>query len=113
MPKFEVVSDFAPAGDQPKAIELLAEGVNRGDRFQTLMGITGSGKSATIAWTIEQVQRPTIVLAPNKALAAQLANEFRQLFPHNRVEYFVSYYDYYQPEAYIPQTDTYIEKDAT
>jgi excinuclease ABC subunit B len=113
VPKFEVVSDFAPAGDQPKAIQLLAEGVNRGDRFQTLMGITGSGKSATIAWTIEQVQRPTIVLAPNKALAAQLANEFRQLFPHNRVEYFVSYYDYYQPEAYIPQTDTYIEKDAT
>ncbi|MEE8489434.1 MAG: excinuclease ABC subunit UvrB, partial [Acidimicrobiia bacterium] len=113
MPEFKVVSDFAPAGDQPKAIELLAAGVNRGDRFQTLMGITGSGKSATIAWTIEKVQKPTIVLAPNKALAAQLANEFRQLFPSNRVEYFVSYYDYYQPEAYMPQTDTYIEKDAT
>ena len=113
MPKFKVVSDFAPAGDQPKAIELLAAGVNRGDRFQTLLGITGSGKSATIAWTIEKVQKPTIVLAPNKALAAQLANEFRQLFPNNRVEYFVSYYDYYQPEAYMPQTDTYIEKDAT
>jgi excinuclease ABC subunit B len=113
MPAFEVVSDFAPAGDQPAAIAALAEGINRGDRFQTLLGITGSGKSATMAWTIEQVQRPTLVLAPNKALGAQLANEFRQLFPHNRVEYFVSYYDYYQPEAYLPQTDTYIEKDAT
>ena len=85
----------------------------RGDRFQTLLGITGSGKSATIAWLIEQVQRPTLVLAPNKALAAQLANEFRQFFPDNRVEYFVSYYDYYQPEAYIAQTDTYIEKEST
>ncbi len=113
MPEFKVVSDFAPAGDQPKAIESLAEGIKRGDRFQTLLGITGSGKSATIAWTIEQVQKPTLVLAPNKALAAQLANEFRQFFPDNRVEYFVSYYDYYQPEAYMPQTDTYIEKDAT
>ncbi|HKZ24962.1 MAG TPA: excinuclease ABC subunit UvrB, partial [Acidimicrobiia bacterium] len=89
------------------------EGINRGDRFQTLLGITGSGKSATIAWTIEAVQRPTLVIAPNKALGAQLANEFRQFFPENRVEYFVSYYDYYQPEAYLPQTDTYIEKDAT
>ncbi len=113
VPEFKVVSDFAPAGDQPTAIEKLAEGINRGDRFQTLLGITGSGKSATIAWTIEQVQKPTLVLAPNKALGAQLANEFRQFFPNNRVEYFVSYYDYYQPEAYIPQTDTYIEKDAT
>ncbi|MGC2240560.1 MAG: DEAD/DEAH box helicase family protein, partial [Acidimicrobiia bacterium] len=113
MPDFQVVSDFAPAGDQPEAIRQLAEGIRRGDRFQTLLGITGSGKSATMAWTIEQVQKPTIVLAPNKALAAQLANEFRQFFPHNRVEYFVSYYDYYQPEAYMPQTDTYIEKDAT
>jgi excinuclease ABC subunit B len=113
VPEFKVVSDFAPAGDQPEAIAALAEGINRGDRFQTLLGITGSGKSATIAWTVEKVQRPTLVLAPNKALAAQLANEFRQFFPHNRVEYFVSYYDYYQPEAYIPQTDTYIEKDAT
>jgi excinuclease ABC subunit B len=113
VPEFKVVSDFAPGGDQPEAIAALAEGINRGDRFQTLLGITGSGKSATIAWTIEQVQRPTLVLAPNKALAAQLANEFRQFFPNNRVEYFVSYYDYYQPEAYIPQTDTYIEKDAT
>ncbi len=113
VPEFKIVSDFAPAGDQPEAIAALAAGIERGDRFQTLLGITGSGKSATIAWTIEQVQRPTLVLAPNKALAAQLANEFRQLFPTNRVEYFVSYYDYYQPEAYIPQTDTYIEKDAT
>ena len=113
MPEFKIVSDFAPAGDQPQAIAALAEGINRGDPYQTLLGITGSGKSATIAWTIEQVQRPTLVLAPNKALAAQLANEFRQFFPQNRVEYFVSYYDYYQPEAYLPQTDTYIEKDAT
>jgi excinuclease ABC subunit B len=110
---FEVVSDFDPSGDQPEAISHLVEGVNRGDRFQTLLGITGSGKSATIAWTIEQVQKPTLVLAPNKALAAQLANEFRQFFPKNRVEYFVSYYDYYQPEAYIAQTDTFIEKEST
>src|SRR5215467_528865 len=88
-------------------------GVNRGDRFQTLLGITGSGKSATVAWTIEQVQRPTLVLAPNKSLAAQLANEFREFFPENRVEYFVSYYDYYQPEAYMAASDTYIEKDSS
>ncbi|MDK1017394.1 MAG: excinuclease ABC subunit UvrB [Actinomycetota bacterium] len=110
---FEVVSDFRPSGDQPEAIALLSEGIKRGDRFQTLLGITGSGKSATIAWTIEQVQMPALVLAPNKALAAQLANEFRQFFPKNRVEYFVSYYDYYQPEAYIAQTDTFIEKEST
>ena len=113
MPPFKVVSDFAPAGDQPKAIAQLAEGVERGDRFQTLLGITGSGKSATMAWTIEQVQRPTLVIAPNKSLAAQLANEFREFFPENRVEYFVSYYDYYQPEAYMPSSDTYIEKDSS
>jgi excinuclease ABC subunit B len=113
MPPFKVVSDFAPGGDQPRAIAELAEGVNRGDRFQTLLGITGSGKSATIAWTVEQVQRPTLVIAPNKSLAAQLANEFREFFPHNRVEYFVSYYDYYQPEAYMPSSDTYIEKDSS
>jgi excinuclease ABC subunit B len=113
MPPFKVVSPFQPAGDQPKAIDALAEGVNRGDRFQTLLGITGSGKSATIAWTIERVQRPTLVIAPNKSLAAQLANEFREFFPENRVEYFVSYYDYYQPEAYIPSSDTYIEKDSS
>ncbi len=110
---FEVVSDFEPAGDQPKAIEALAEGIDGGERFQTLLGITGSGKSATMAWTIEQVQRPTLILAPNKSLAAQLANEFREFFPHNRVEYFVSYYDYYQPEAYIASSDTYIEKDSS
>jgi excinuclease ABC subunit B len=113
VPEFKVHSDFSPAGDQPHAIAALSEGIRRGDRYQTLLGITGSGKSATIAWTVEQVQRPTLVIAPNKALAAQLANEFRQFFPENKVEYFVSYYDYYQPEAYIPQTDTYIEKDAT
>jgi len=110
---FKVVSDFQPAGDQPKAIEALSEAVNVGQRFQTLLGITGSGKSATIAWTIEQVQRPTLVLAPNKSLAAQLANEFREFFPENRVEYFVSYYDYYQPEAYIASSDTFIEKDSS
>src|SRR3954469_5416079 len=113
MPRFEVVSEFAPAGDQPKAIEALVEGIQRGDKFQTLLGITGSGKSATIAWTIEQVQKPTLVIAPNKSLAAQLANEFKEFFPHNRVEYFVSYYDYYQPEAYIASSDTYIEKDSS
>ncbi|MCL4114761.1 UNVERIFIED_CONTAM: hypothetical protein GTU68_053797 [Idotea baltica] len=106
-------TEFEPAGDQPKAIEQLSEGLNTGARFQTLLGITGSGKSATIAWTIEQVQRPTLVIAPNKSLAAQLANELREFFPKNRVEYFVSYYDYYQPEAYMPSSDTYIEKDSS
>ena len=110
---FHVVSDFGAAGDQPTAIAALSEGLRRGDRFQTLLGITGSGKSATIAWTIEQVQRPTLILAPNKSLAAQLAQEMREFFPDNRVEYFVSYYDYYQPEAYIPSSDTYIEKDSS
>ncbi len=110
---FRVESDFQPAGDQPAAIAALAAGIERGDRFQTLLGITGSGKSATMAWTIEQVQRPTLILAPNKSLAAQLAQEMRELFPNNRVEYFVSYYDYYQPEAYIPSSDTYIEKDSS
>jgi len=113
VPPFQVVSDFQPAGDQPKAIEGLTAGVERGDRFQTLLGITGSGKSATVAWTIEQVQKPTLIIAPNKSLAAQLANEYREFFPHNRVEYFVSYYDYYQPEAYLPSSDTYIEKDSS
>jgi excinuclease ABC subunit B len=112
-PRFRVVSDFEPAGDQPTAIATLAEGVLRGDRFQTLLGITGSGKSATIAWTIQAVQRPTLILAPNKSLAAQLAQEMREFFPDNRVEYFVSYYDYYQPEAYIASSDTYIEKDSS
>src|SRR3954453_20662731 len=113
VPDFQVVSDFQPAGDQPQAIAKLAEGVNRGDRFQTLLGITGSGKSATVAWTIQEVQRPTLILAPNKSLAAQLAQEMREFFPNNRVEYFVSYYDYYQPEAYMPSSDTYIEKDSS
>ena len=111
--KFVVESPFKPAGDQPEAIAKLAAGVNRGDRFQTLLGITGSGKSATIAWTIQQVQRPTLILAPNKSLAAQLAQEMREFFPNNRVEYFVSYYDYYQPEAYIASSDTFIEKDSS
>jgi len=110
---FRVDADFVPAGDQPAAIEALSSGIKAGDRFQTLLGITGSGKSATIAWTIEQVQRPTLVLAPNKSLAAQLANELKEFFPDNRVEYFVSYYDYYQPEAYMPSSDTYIEKDSS
>ena len=110
---FQVVSDFAPAGDQPKAISELSSGIEDGERFQTLLGITGSGKSATIAWTIEKTQRPTLILAPNKSLAAQLAQEMKEFFPHNRVEFFVSYYDYYQPEAYIPSSDTYIEKDSS
>ena len=113
VPPFKVLSEWSPAGDQPTAIKALSEGVQRGDRFQTLLGITGSGKSATIAWTIEQVQRPTLVIEPNKSLAAQIANEMREVFPGNRVEYFVSYYDYYQPEAYLPSSDTYIEKDSS
>lgn len=111
--RFEVISEFEPAGDQPKAIDQLSSGIERGDRFQTLLGITGSGKSATIAWTIEKVQRPTLILAPNKSLAAQLAQEMKEFFPKNRVEYFVSYYDYYQPEAYIASSDTFIEKDSS
>ena len=112
-PTFAVVSEFEPAGDQPTAIAELADGIERGLRFQTLLGITGSGKSATIAWTIERTQRPTLILAPNKSLAAQLTQEMREFFPDNRVEYFVSYYDYYQPEAYIPSSDTFIEKDSS
>src|SRR5918994_4488557 len=110
---FRMVSDFSPAGDQPAAVAALSAGIGNGERYQTLLGITGSCKSATIAWTIEQVQKPTLVIAPNKSLAAQLANEFREFFPDNRVEYFVSYYDYYQPEAYIASSDTYIEKDSS
>jgi excinuclease ABC subunit B len=110
---FKMVSEFAPAGDQPGAVAALSDGIVNGERYQTLLGITGSGKSATVAWTIEQVQKPTLVIAPNKSLAAQLANEFREFFPENRVEYFVSYYDYYQPEAYIASSDTYIEKDSS
>src|SRR5437899_9063043 len=110
---FEVVSDFEPGGDQPAAIEELARHVDSGQKHTVLLGATGTGKSATTAWLIEKLQRPTLVMAPNKTLAAQLANEFRELLPNNAVEYFVSYYDYYQPEAYIPQTDTYIEKDSS
>src|SRR3954462_11277985 len=110
---FTVVSDFQPSGDQPAAIDELARRINAGTRDVVLLGATGTGKSATTAWLVERVQRPTLVMAPNKTLAAQLANEFRELLPHNAVEYFVSYYDYYQPEAYVPQTDTYIEKDSS
>jgi excinuclease ABC subunit B len=110
---FQVISDFKPAGDQPDAIRELTDRVNRGEKDIVLLGATGTGKSATTAWLIEQVQRPTLVLAPNKTLAAQLANEFKELLPNNAVEYFVSYYDYYQPEAYVPQTDTFIEKDSS
>ncbi|MBC7317064.1 MAG: DEAD/DEAH box helicase family protein, partial [Chloroflexi bacterium] len=112
MPEFQLVSDFVPTGDQPEAIAKLVEGVLRGDRFQTLLGVTGSGKTFVMANIIQAVQRPTLVIAHNKTLAAQLYAEFREFFPHNAVAYFVSYYDYYQPEAYIPRTDTYIEKDA-
>ncbi len=111
--KFEIVSKYKPSGDQPKAIEQLVEGVNRGDDTQTLLGITGSGKTFTIANVIERIQKPTLIIAHNKTLAAQLYNEFKELFPNNAVEYFISYYDYYQPEAYIPRTDTYIEKSAS
>jgi excinuclease ABC subunit B len=113
MPPFKVEADFSASGDQPKAIAGLVEHVQRGDRYTTLLGATGTGKTATIAWALEQIQRPTLVIAPNKSLAAQLCNEFKQFFPSNAVEYFVSYYDYYQPEAYVPSSDTYIEKDAT
>ncbi|MBV8163706.1 MAG: DEAD/DEAH box helicase family protein, partial [Candidatus Eremiobacteraeota bacterium] len=113
MPKFEVISPFRPAGDQPAAITALAQGIARGDRAQTLLGVTGSGKTATMAWTVEQVQKPTLVLCHNKTLAAQLCSEFKEFFPRNAVEYFVSYFDYYQPEAYIASTDTYIEKDSS
>ncbi|WET77207.1 excinuclease ABC subunit UvrB [Amycolatopsis sp. QT-25] len=111
--RFEVVSEYKPAGDQPAAIDELERRVNGGEKDIVLLGATGTGKSATTAWLIERVQRPTLVMAPNKTLAAQLANELKELFPHNAVEYFVSYYDYYQPEAYIAQTDTYIEKDSS
>ena len=111
--KFVIKSGMTPKGDQPKAIEQLTEGIMRGEKYQTLLGITGSGKTFTMANVIERVQKPTLVLAHNKTLAAQLCNEFREIFPDNAVEYFVSYYDYYQPEAYVPSTDTYIEKDAS
>ncbi len=111
--RFQLVSEFRPQGDQPQAIDALAEGIERGLRYQTLLGATGTGKTFTMASVIERVQRPTLVIAHNKTLAAQLCSEFREFFPHNAVHYFISYYDYYQPEAYIPQTDTYIEKDAS
>jgi excinuclease ABC subunit B len=110
---FQVISDYVPAGDQPQAIEEIARRINAGEKDVVLLGATGTGKSATTAWLVERLQRPTLVLAPNKTLAAQLANEFRELLPNNAVEYFVSYYDYYQPEAYVPQTDTFIEKDSS
>src|SRR5512135_504603 len=113
MTKFRIASDFKPTGDQPQAIEKLAEGIISGQRHQVLLGVTGSGKTFTMANVVQAVQKPTLVLAHNKTLAAQLCSEFREFFPDNAVEYFVSYYDYYLPEAYIPQTDTYIEKDSS
>ncbi|MGB7606262.1 MAG: DEAD/DEAH box helicase family protein [Lutisporaceae bacterium] len=113
MEKFKIVSDYMPTGDQPQAIEELTKGITDGDRYQTLLGVTGSGKTFTIANVIERVQKPTLVLAHNKTLAAQLCSEFKEFFPDNCVEYFVSYYDYYQPEAYLAHTDTYIEKDSS
>src|SRR2546423_10772419 len=113
MPPFETSQAYRPTGDQPTAIASLAEGLSAGERYQTLLGATGTGKTATMAWAIEQVQKPTLVIAHNKTLAAQLCNEFREFFPQNAVEYFVSYYDYYQPEAYVPQADLYIEEDSS
>jgi excinuclease ABC subunit B len=110
---FQVISEYVPAGDQPSAIKELVLRLEKNEQDIVLLGATGTGKSATTAWLIEQVQRPTLVIAPNKTLAAQLANEFKELMPNNAVEYFVSYYDYYQPEAYVPQTDTFIEKDSS
>ena len=110
---FKVVSPYEPAGSQPKAIESLVQGVRDGDRYQVLLGVTGSGKTFTMAKTIEALGKPTLVMAPNKTLAAQLASELKEFFPNNAVVYFVSYYDYYQPEAYVPQSDTYIEKDSS
>ena len=112
MPDFKLVTDYRPQGDQPRAIEELAAGVVRGDEHQVLLGVTGSGKTFTMANVIARVQRPTLVVVHNKTLAAQLYGEFRELFPHNAVEYFISYFDYYQPEAYLPSSDTYIEKDS-
>ncbi|MCH8284402.1 MAG: DEAD/DEAH box helicase family protein, partial [Chloroflexi bacterium] len=112
MPDFRIVADFKMTGDQPQAVDKLVDGLNAGHRYQTLLGVTGSGKTFTMANIVARVQRPTLVIVHNKTLAAQLATEFREFLPENAVEYFVSYYDYYQPEAYIPRTDTYIEKDA-
>src|SRR5690242_20269641 len=111
--KFTLTADYVPTGDQPQAIEKLVEGVNRGDRYQTLLGVTGSGKTFSIANVIQQTGRPTLVLAHNKTLAAQLCSELKEFFPDNAVEYFVSYYDYYQPEAYVPSKDLFIEKDSS
>ena len=111
--KFKIISDFMPSGDQPEAIKKLSEGLNNNDFNQVLLGVTGSGKTFTMAKTIEELQRPALILAPNKTLAAQLYGEMKTLFPDNAVEYFVSYYDYYQPEAYVARTNTYIEKDAS
>ena len=113
MPDFRVNAAYRPVADQKTALAGLAEGLGGGDRFQTLLGVTGSGKTATMAFTIEEVQRPALVIAHNKTLAAQLCNEFREFFPDNAVEYFVWYYDYYQPEAYVPAQDIYIEKDSS
>src|SRR5947209_14571253 len=113
MADLRTTSAYTPTGDQPQAIEKLADGILAGEHFSTLIGATGTGKTATMAWTIEQVGKPALVIAHNKTLAAQLCNEFREFFPHNAVEYFVSYYDYYQPEAYVPQADLYIEKDSS
>ena len=113
MDHFELVSDFAPTGDQPQAIEKLVQGFKEGNQFETLLGVTGSGKTFTMANVIQALNKPTLILAHNKTLAAQLYSEFKAFFPHNAVEYFVSYYDYYQPEAYVPSTDTYIEKDSS
>ncbi len=111
MPQFEIVSDFQMTGDQPQAVEKLVEGIQKGLKQQTLLGVTGSGKTFTMANIVAKVQKPTLVMCHNKTLAAQLYSEFKEFFPNNAVEYFVSYYDYYQPEAYIPRTDTYIEKE--
>ena len=113
MSDFRINSNFQPNGDQPSAIRELSEGIMRGDKYQTLLGVTGSGKTFTIANVIEKVQKPTLIMSHNKTLAAQLYNEFKQLFPNNAVEFFISYYDYYQPEAYLPVTDTHIDKEAT
>ena len=113
MSDFELRADYQLQGDQPEAVARLSEGIERGDRCQTLLGVTGSGKTFTMANVIAQVGRPALVMAPNKTLAAQLCNEFREFLPNNAVEYFVSYYDYYQPEAYLPASDTYIEKDSS
>src|SRR5712692_4520911 len=113
MAEFETTSAYRPTGDQPTAVATLADGLRAGERYQTLLGATGTGKTATMAWTIEKVGKPALIIAHNKTLAAQLCNEFREFFPGNAVEYFVSYYDYYQPEAYVPQADLYIEKDSS